>query len=248
MVQQPEESRAAIARTAIRRSSPGAHLTGLPPDSSAGRPAEDTRSSAESGGERPATWTWEEPVLPPCPPGQQLFDSRHGVVVVESVERRMLQGRLAAYVALRTVQGDLRILLPLASAPTGSLRRLINAQEVRSIFAELSAESQPTPAWTAQSFGQLQIKLFGRNPLVVAAIVRDLRAKADGGRLHFNEKALLARGTELLVAELSTALQITRRDAALRMEGALESGRTVAGGKPDTGTAVVVSSDGSQTA
>jgi RNA polymerase-interacting CarD/CdnL/TRCF family regulator len=224
----------------------GVALTGLPSRPS-DRLLEDLRSSAEPNGDPLTTRAWEESALPPCSPGQQLFDSRHGIVVVDDLESRMLQGRLVDYVALHTVQGSLRILLPLASAPAGSLRRLINAQEASAVLAELGAESQPTPAWTSHSFAELQNKTFGRNPLVVAGIVRDLAAKAAGGRLRSNEQTLLIRGTDLLATELGAALQLTRREAAVRMDEALEAGRTIALRKANTASAVVVPFDRSRT-
>ena len=178
---------------------------------------QDSRSCAELKGDRLTSRAWEESAPPPCSLGQELFDSRHGIVVVDRVEMRMLQGRLVDYVALHTVQGALRILLPLASTPSGSLRRMINAQEARAVLAELGAESQPIPAWTTQSFAELQNKTFGRNPLVVAGVVRDLAAKAAEARLRSNEQALLVRGTDLLAVELGAALQLTRHETAAHM-------------------------------
>jgi RNA polymerase-interacting CarD/CdnL/TRCF family regulator len=166
---------------------------------------------------------------------------------VDDIESRMLQGRLVDYVALHTVQGALRILLPLASAPSGSLRRLINAQEACAILAELGAESQPIPAWTTHSFAELQNKTFGRNPLVVAGIVRDLAAKAAAARLRSIERALLVRGTDLLAAELGAVLQLTRRETAVRMDEALDAGRRVTARKANTASASVVPVDRSPT-
>jgi RNA polymerase-interacting CarD/CdnL/TRCF family regulator len=168
------------------------------------------------------------------------------LVVVDDVEPRMLQGRLVDYVALHAAQGGLRILVPLASASTGSLRRLINAQEAATVFAELAAQSQPIPAWTSHSFAELQGKTFGRDPLAVAGVVRDLSAKAAAGRLRSNEQALLARATELLASELEAALQLTREETAVRMDEALEAGRRVTQLPAGTEPGVVV--DRSQTA
>jgi RNA polymerase-interacting CarD/CdnL/TRCF family regulator len=128
-------------------------------------------------------------------------------------------------VVVRTVERDLRILVPLESAPAG-LRRVINAEEAGAVLAELEAEAQPTPVWTTQSFADLQRKAFGRSPLVVAGIVRDLTAKATGARLRSNEQILLARATDLVAAELGVALRLTRNETAVRMAAALEVGRS----------------------
>src|SRR5207249_4899281 len=149
------------------------------------------------------------------------------VVVVEGIETRAPQGRPAAYVIVRTVERDLRILVPLESAPAG-LRRLINTQEADAVIAELGAEAQPTPVWTNQGFAELQKKAFGRNPLVVAGIVRDLTAKATGARLRSNEQVLLAKATDLVAAELGAVLRLTRSETARRMAAALETGRRLA--------------------
>jgi RNA polymerase-interacting CarD/CdnL/TRCF family regulator len=208
---------------------------------------EDSRSCTALERDRLTTWAWEEAALPPCAPGQQLFDSRHGIVVVDDIESRMLQGQLVDYVALRTMQGSLRILLPLASATSGSLRRLINAREASAVLAELGAEIQPIPAWTALSFSELQHRTFGRNPLVVAGIVRDLAAKAAEARLRSNEEALLVRGIDLLAAELGAALQLTRRETAARMNEALDAGRRIAARAANTASALVGPVDRSPT-
>lgn len=195
-------------------------------------PSRVSPSTAVEPSERTTSTAWEESSLPVCTAGQQLFDARHGVVVVEGIETRMLQGRPAAYVTVRTVERDLRLLVPLESAPVG-LRRLINAEEADAVLAELGAEAQPTPVWTTQSFAELQRKAFGRSPLVVAGIVRDLTAKATGARLRSNEQILLTKATDLVAAELAAALRLTRSETVMRMAAALERGQRLAEQKAD---------------
>jgi CarD family transcriptional regulator, regulator of rRNA transcription len=198
------------------------HLT-APPSPSTQR-EERSRPSTRPGN-RASTPTWEERTPPPTSSGQHLFDSRHGVVVVEDTQTRVLNGQPTTYVAVRTLEGNLRILLPLASAAESSLRRLISTEEASAVFAELGAVSQPMPDWTSQSFAELQRKTVGRNPLFVAGAVRDLAAKGAGARLRPNEQTLLTKATELLAAELAIALELTRRQALACIEAALEHGR-----------------------
>ena len=213
-----------------------------PAPSSVDRPEERSGTAGEHRVESAAT-AWEESSLPACTAGQKLFDARHGVVVVEGVETRVLRGRPAAYVVVRTVERDLRILVPLESAPAG-LRRLINAEEAGAVLAELEAQAQPTPVWTTQSFADLQRKAFGRSPLVVAGIVRDLTAKATGVRLRSNEQTLLSKATDLVAAELGAALRLTRSETAVRMAAALEAGRSSVEQKADPAPAATALTPG----
>ena len=156
---------------------------------------------------------------------------------MESIQTRVLNGQPTTYVSVRTLEGNLRILLPLASAAESSLRRLISAEEAGAVLAELGAPSQPMPGWTAQSFAELQRKTVGRNPLSVAGVVRDLAAKGDGARLRPNEQSLLTKATELLAAELAVALELTRPQALARIDAALADGRRARAAQADAGSA-----------
>jgi CarD family transcriptional regulator len=171
--------------------------------------------------------TWEHPGTPDCEPGQQLFDPRHGVVVVEEVELRMVNGQPTEYLAVRTVEGNLRILVPLASADA-ALRPLMSADEATVVLAELGTDPKPTAVWSGQGFAEMQRRAVERSPLSVAGVVRDLSAKAAEARLRSVEQTLLSKGTDLLAAELSVALDLTRPETLDLIDEALEQGRRAA--------------------
>jgi CarD family transcriptional regulator len=168
--------------------------------------------------------TWEYQGAPDVAPGQQLFDPRHGVVVVEEVEIRMVNGQPTEYLAVRTIEGNLRILVPLTSA-AAALRPLMNAGEATIVLAELGSDPKPTAVWSGQGFAEMQRRAVERSPLSVAGVVRDLAAKASEARLRSVEQTLLSKGTDMLAAELAVALELTRPETMDLIDEALEQGR-----------------------
>jgi CarD family transcriptional regulator len=181
-----------------------------------------TWPSVDLEGDRPEAWLL--PPDPDCYVGSLLFDPRHGVVEVESIESRERHGTWTEYLTLRVVAQQLRILVPRATADEGVIRRLITSDEAFAVLDELGREPQPTPAWSSFGFAEAQRKMLGRNPLVVAGLVRDLGAKNRGKGLRSTERTLLERGVQLLAAELALALHVSSEQARRRMDDALAAG------------------------
>lgn len=186
---------------------------------------EDSWPLPEPQGPRPEAW-----VLPPdpdCSIGQQLFDPRHGIVVVERVESRVRDGHATEYLSLSVLDQELVLLVPREGMGGGPVRRVITSDEADAVLEELGREPQVMPAWTTQGFAKVQHMVLGRNPLVVAAAVRDLSAKAGGKGLGVTDRTLFDRGAALLAAELGVALGLgTKR--ARRLMGTAMAARTPA--------------------
>ncbi|MGH2687683.1 MAG: hypothetical protein ACRDKW_02590, partial [Actinomycetota bacterium] len=172
---------------------------------------------------RPGAW-----VLPPdpdCAVGRQLFDPRHGVVVVERVEFRKRNGRTTEYLSLSVVDQELVLLVPRVTAAAGPVRRMITPEEADAVLEELGREPRAMAPWTTQGFAKVQRLVLGRNPLVVAAAIRDLSAKAGGKGLGTTDRVLFDRGAALLAAELGTALGVGTTRARRLMGAALATHR-----------------------
>jgi CarD family transcriptional regulator len=160
----------------------------------------------DPGGPTPDAWV--VPPDPDCAVGGQLFDPRHGVVVVERVESRERDGRATEYLTLSVPGQQMVLLVPAETIGAGGLRRVITAEEASAVLEELQSEPAAMPTWTAQGFVKVRRRVLSRNPLVVAGAVRDLAAKAVGKGLGPTDRQLFETGAGLLASELGVALGV----------------------------------------
>lgn len=184
-------------------------MTAAAPAHAHEQPAEDSWPQLDEA--RPGAWS-----LPPDPDwtvGGQLFDPRHGVVVVERVESRERGGETTEYLSLSVVDQELVLLVPRTAMAAGPVRRVITQEEAGAVLDELGREPVEMAPWTSQGFAKVQRLVLGRNPLLVAATIRNLSAKAGGKGLGTTDRALFDRGAALLAAELGVALGVGTKRA-----------------------------------
>jgi CarD family transcriptional regulator len=128
------------------------------------------------------------------------------VVLVERFESRQRGGEVTEYLSLRVVDQELLVLVPRTAMAAGPVRRVITAEEAEAVVEELGREPVEMAPWTSQGFAKVQRLVLGRNPLIVAATIRDLTAKSPGKGLGTTDRALFDRGAALLATELGVAL------------------------------------------
>jgi CarD family transcriptional regulator len=122
-------------------------------------------------------------------------------------------GQTTEYLSMSVVDQELVLLVPRATMAGGPVRRVITPEEAEAVLEELGREPLPMAPWTTQGFAKVQRLVLGRNPLLVAATIRDLSAKAGGKGLGTTDRTLFDRGASLLAAELGVALGVGTKRA-----------------------------------
>jgi CarD family transcriptional regulator len=134
------------------------------------------------------------------------------------------QGRLrreAEYLVLRLAYGDLILNVPADNTEGVGLREVINDEEVEEVFAVLRKKEARMPTNWSRRYKNHSEKLRSGDIYQVAEVVRNLSIRDKDKGLSAGEKRMLQRARQILVSELTFALNVDEETAEERLNEAL---------------------------
>lgn len=158
--------------------------------------------------------------------GDKVVYPHHGAAIIEGREKRVFDGQKTDYFVLRITYGDLKVSIPVDKAEQIGLRDVINDEEVEEVFAVLRKKEARMPTNWSRRFKNHVEKLKSGDIYQVAEVVRNLSIREADKGLSAGEKRMLARARQILVSELTFALNVDEEAAEARLDDVL-AGRDV---------------------
>jgi CarD family transcriptional regulator len=158
--------------------------------------------------------------------GDKVVYPHHGAAIIEGKEKRVFDGQKTDYFVLRITYGDLKVSIPVDKAEEIGLREVINDEEVEEVFAVLRKKEARMPTNWSRRFKNHVEKLKSGDIYQVAEVVRNLSIREADKGLSAGEKRMLARARQILVSELTFALNVDEEAAEHRLDDVL-AGRDV---------------------
>ncbi len=158
--------------------------------------------------------------------GDRVVYPHHGAAVIDDLVEREVYGKPRTYFKLRLPHGDLVIMVPVDSAEGVGLRGVVSRGEVDKVIDLLHQDESPMPILWNQRFKANLAKLISGDIYKVAEVVRDLSLRERRKALSAGETRMLAKAREILISELTFAVDATEENAEAMLDGILEeSGR-----------------------
>ena len=158
--------------------------------------------------------------------GDKVVYPHHGAATIEKREKVEAFGKKQDYLILRLAYGDLTLKVPADNADEIGLRDVINDEEVEEVFAVLRKKEARMPTNWSRRFKNHVEKLKSGDIYQVAEVVRNLTIREKDKGLSAGEKRMLARARQILVSELTFALDVDEETAEDKLDEVL--------GKPPT--------------
>ena len=158
--------------------------------------------------------------------GDKVVYPHHGAAIIERQEKRVFDGKKTDYFVLRITYGDLKVSIPVDKAEEIGLRDVINDEEVEEVFAVLRKKEARMPTNWSRRFKNHVEKLKSGDIYQVAEVVRNLSLREADKGLSAGEKRMLARARQILVSELTFALNVEEETAESRLDDVLAGART----------------------
>ena len=155
--------------------------------------------------------------------GDKVVYPHHGAAVIEKRETMVAFGEEREYLVLRLAYGDLTLKVPADNTDSVGLREVINDDEVEEVFAVLRKKEARMPTNWSRRFKNHVEKLKSGDIYQVAEVVRNLSIREADKGLSAGEKRMLARARQILVSELSFALNVDEEAAEARLDEVLKS-------------------------
>lgn len=153
--------------------------------------------------------------------GDKVVYPHHGAAIIEKREKRLAFGEKKEYLILRLAYGDLTLMVPADNTEGVGLRDVINDEEVEEVFAVLSKKEARMPTNWSRRFKNHSEKLRSGDIYQVAEVVRNLSIRDKDKGLSAGEKRMLSRARQILVSELTFALNVDEETAEQRLTDAL---------------------------
>ena len=154
-------------------------------------------------------------------PGDRVVYPHHGAAVIEKKEKRKAFGTEREYFVLRMAHGEMTLAVPVDNVDEVGMRWPISGDDVDDLFDVLKKRDVREPANWSRRFKNHQEKLKSGDVYQVAEVVRNLALREADKGLSAGEKSLFTKARNVLVSELSFALEISEEEATSRVEGAL---------------------------
>ena len=153
--------------------------------------------------------------------GDRVVYPHHGAAVIEKKEKLPINGTNTEVFVLRVASSDLVIKVPITKAEAVGMRPPISAEDVDDLFQLLGKKDVREPTNWSRRFKNHQEKLKSGDVYQVAEVVRNLALREVSKGLSAGEKSMLMKARQVLVSELSFALDVTEDDALAKLNGAL---------------------------
>ncbi|HEY3832666.1 MAG TPA: CarD family transcriptional regulator [Acidimicrobiia bacterium] len=153
--------------------------------------------------------------------GDRVVYPHHGAAVIEKKEKIEINGAQTDVFVLRVASSDLVIKVPVNKVDDVGMRRPISAEDVDDLFHLLAKKDVREPTNWSRRFKNHQEKLKSGDVYQVAEVVRNLALRDVSKGLSAGEKSMLMKARQVLVSELSFALNVSEDDALEKLSAAL---------------------------
>ncbi len=153
--------------------------------------------------------------------GARVIYPHHGAAIVRKKEKKRIFGSFKEYINLEIVHSNMMVSVPIDNAEQVGIRPPVSKSEVRDLLNVLSKKDVREPANWSRRFKNYQEKLRSGDIYQVAEVVRNLHLRSCVKDLSAGEKKLYETAEDLLVSEISFALDIDREKAVSKVQKAL---------------------------
>jgi CarD family transcriptional regulator len=140
--------------------------------------------------------------------GDRLIYPHHGACTIEQISKIAAFDVKQEYLTLRVSHSDLLLKVPVNNAENVGLREVINDEEVEEVFTVLRKKDARTPTNWSRRFKNHSEKMRSGDIYQVAEVVRNLTLRNREHHLSNAEKHMLTNARQVLVSELTFALDL----------------------------------------
>ena len=152
--------------------------------------------------------------------GDKVVYPHHGAAVIKKREKMdpTNSGKKVEYFVLRLAYGDLTLMVPVDKTEEVGTREVITAEEGEVVSAVPRKKEAGRPTNCPRRFKNHVEKLKSGDVYQVAEVVRNLSLRDKEKGLSAGEKRMLARARQILVSELTFAINVSEEEAEVRLD------------------------------
>ena len=150
--------------------------------------------------------------------GDSVVYPMHGAGIIEGIEQKEILGKQQSYYIMRMPIGDMKVMIPLASAAQIGIRDVIDsAAAERVLSAFRTVETDVIQNWNKRFRDNME-KIKSGNILEVAAVVKSLMMRDRRKGLITGERKMLSSAKQIMISEIVVATGTHHEDIENRLE------------------------------
>lgn len=153
--------------------------------------------------------------------GQCVTHPMHGAGTISGMMEQRPDGQRKMYYILTLMKGGLQLYVPCDGCEKAGLRPVITRQEAEELLQSFAAlEPDGGGNWN-QRYRENMEHLRSGDPRRVAMVIKSLQAREADRTLSTGERKMLTTARQILLSELSVALECTLQEAENLLRSAL---------------------------
>ena len=149
--------------------------------------------------------------------GDKIAHPLHGAGVIDSVERRRINGKEREYFVLKLPVGEMRVMIPCEGCAEIGVRPIMTAAEMETLFSSFSSiEVSMLNNWNKR-FRENMDRIKSGDLMEVAAVIKGLLLREKERGLSTGERKMLISAKQIILSELVLAAECSYEEADARL-------------------------------
>ena len=150
--------------------------------------------------------------------GEKIVHPLYGAGVIESLDKKDVDGVLQTYYVLQIPVGNLKIMISAAKAEAQGIRAVHSGEEIEGIVASILDAPIDMPDNWNQRYKENMERIKSGRLSEVALVYRNLLMRERERGLSTAEKKLMTTSKQIILSELILAKDMERPDAETLLE------------------------------
>ena len=156
--------------------------------------------------------------------GDKIAHPLHGAGVIDSLERRRIDGRVREYFVVKLPVGEMRVMIPCDGSEEIGVRPIMSAEAIETLLASFGGlEVSMTNNWNKR-YRENMDRLKSGNWPEVALVIKGLMLREAERGLSGGERKMLLSARQLILSELVLATDCSFEEAESRLNACICGG------------------------
>ncbi len=155
--------------------------------------------------------------------GDRIVYPMHGAGHIEGIEQQTVGGVLREYYCVCVLGSNIRLKLPVESNGTVHLRPIISKEDAKQVLSHFSAFRVDTEQPWGKRYKENMDRLKTGEPKEIAEVVKALMLRDKTAGLSIGDRQLMLTAKNILVGELSMALERACEDIRAELSQTVEA-------------------------
>ena len=149
--------------------------------------------------------------------GDKITHPLHGAGVIDSIERRRINGKEREYFVMKLPVGEMRVMIPCDGCTEIGVRPIMTAEEMDTLFASFAGiEVSMTNNWNKR-FRENMERIKSGDLMEVAGVIKGLLLRESERSLSTGERKMLLSAKQIILSELVLAAECSYEEADARL-------------------------------